>query len=103
MTGMRRTFSALLMLWLTCTARAAFAGPCTGAEAQLALISKKLTLDVTDVAEGMLRPLAVSHPECPEILLAQARIEDSRGNAQQAADLYIRYTDLEPDSSQGFA
>ena len=103
MTGMRATLLAPLLLFVTCTARAALAGPCTGAEAQLSLISKKLTLDATDIAEGMLRPLAVSHPDCPEILLAQARIEDSRGNAQQAADLYIRYTDLEPDSSQGFA
>ena len=102
-TGMRTALSALLFLWLTCTPRAALAGPCTGAEAQLALISRELTLDATDTAEGMLRPLAVSHPDCPEILLAQARIEDSRGNAQQAADLYIRYTDVEPDNSQGFA
>jgi tetratricopeptide (TPR) repeat protein len=103
MTGMRTALLALLFVWLTCTARAALAGPCTGAEGQLALISKKLTVDATDATEGMLRRLALSHPECPEILLAQARIQDSRGNAKEAADLYIRYTDLKPDSSQGFA
>jgi len=103
MTSMRTALLAPLLLFVTCTVRAAFAGPCTGAEVQLALVSRKLTLDATDVADGMLRPLALSYPECPEILLAQARIEDSRGNAKEAADLYIRYTDLEPDSSRGFA
>lgn len=102
MMGMKAALLAPLLLSVA-TASAAFAGPCTGAEAQLALISKKLTLDATDVAEGMLRPIASSYPECPEILLAQARIQDARGNAQEAADLYIRYTDLEPDNSRGFA
>src|SRR5713101_6884535 len=99
----RAALLASLLLFVACTASAAFAGPCTGAEPQLALVSKKLTLDATDVAEGMLRPIASSFPECPEILLAQARIQDARGNAQKAADLYIRYTDLEPDNSRGFA
>jgi len=55
------------------------------------------------MAEGMLRPIALSHPDCPEILLAKARIEEARGNANQAVDLYIRYTDLEPNDSRGFA
>jgi tetratricopeptide (TPR) repeat protein len=93
----------LSLLFATCTAWPAFAGPCTGAEAQLSLVSKELTLDAPDVAEGMLRPIAVSYPDCPEILLAHARLEDARGNANQAAALYIRYTDLEPDDSRGFA
>jgi len=93
----------LFLLVVTGTVWPAFAGPCTGAEAQLAQVSKQLTLDAIELAEGRLRPIAASHPDCPEILLAQARIEEARGNAQQAADLYIRYTDLEPDNSRGFA
>jgi tetratricopeptide (TPR) repeat protein len=95
--------AVLFLLFATGSVGHAYAGPCTGAEAQLARVSRELTLDATDVAEGMLRPLALSYPECPEILLAQARIQDARGNADQAAELYIRYTDLEPDKSQGFA
>jgi tetratricopeptide (TPR) repeat protein len=95
--------AVLFLLFATCSVWPSYAGPCAGAEAQLARVSRELTLDATDVAEAMLRPIALSHPECPEILLAQARIQDARGNADQAADLYIRYTDLEPDKSQGFA
>jgi tetratricopeptide (TPR) repeat protein len=81
----------------------AFASPCSGAEAQLALVSKELTLGATDLAEAKLAPMAASHPDCPDILLAQARIRQAKGDANQAADLYIRYTDLEPDDSKGFA
>jgi tetratricopeptide (TPR) repeat protein len=95
--------AAVCLLIATCSAWPAFAGPCTGIEAELVRVSRELTLGATDVAEGRLRPIASSHPECPEVLLAQARIEQARGNAQQAADLYIRYTDLEPDNSRGFA
>src|SRR5436305_509577 len=103
MTGMKKAPLARWLLFVACGAPAAFAGPCTGAEAQLALVSKKITLDAADAAQGILGALVASYPECPEILLAQARIQDSRGNAQEAADLYVRYTDLEPDNSSGFA
>ncbi len=95
--------TVVFLLFATCSVSPAFAGPCTGAEAQLVRVSRELTLAATDMAEGMLRPIALSHPDCPEVLLAKARIEEARGNANQAVDLYIRYTDLEPNDSRGFA
>jgi len=93
----------LSLLFAACTALPTFAGSCSGAEAQLAAVSKELTLGASGLAEDMLAPIAVSHPDCPEILLAQARIRQAKGDANQAADLYVRYTDLEPDDSKGFA
>ena len=95
--------TAVFLLFATCSVWPAFAGPCSGAEAQLVRVSRELTLAATDMAEGRLRPIALSHPDCPEVLLAKARIEEARGNANQAVDLYIRYTDLEPNDSRGFA
>jgi tetratricopeptide (TPR) repeat protein len=95
--------AVLSLAFAACVAVPALADPCSRAEAQLAAVSKELTLDAPDVAEGMLRPIALSHPDCPEIILAQARIQDARGEANEAANLYIRYTDLEPDDSKGFA
>src|SRR6202047_3339430 len=94
--------TAVCLLFAPCSVWPAFAGPCTGAEVQLVRVSRELTLAATDMAEGMLRPIALSHPDCPEVLLAKARIEEARGNANQAVDLYIRYTDLEPNDSRGF-
>jgi tetratricopeptide (TPR) repeat protein len=81
----------------------AFAGPCSGAEEQLANVSTKLTLGDVSGAETMLGPVVATHPECPEILLAQGRIEAAKGNAQAAANFYVQYTDLETQDSRGFA
>ena len=82
---------------------AAFAGPCTGAETQLASVSAKLTLNDVHSAETMLAPIRASHPDCPEILLAEGRIEAAKGNAQAAANFYVQYTDLESQDARGFA
>lgn len=84
-------------------ARLAFAGSCSGVEDQLARISAKLTLGDATAAEAMLGPVVASHPDCPEILLGQGRIEAAKGNAQAAANYYVQYTDLKTDDSRGFA
>ncbi len=81
----------------------AYAGPCSGAETQLASISAKLTHNDVNGAEAMLAPIVTSHPACPEILLTQGRIEAAKGNAQAAANFYVQYTDLEPQDARGFA
>jgi len=81
----------------------AFAGPCTGAETELARISAKLTLNDTSGAEAILAPILTSHPDCPEILLAEGRIEAAKGNAQAAANFFVQYTDLESQDARGFA
>jgi tetratricopeptide (TPR) repeat protein len=103
MSGSRMRTTLLSLVFATGTAWRAVASPCSGAEAQLAVVSKELTLGASGVAERMLAPIAASHPDCPDILLAQARIQQAQGDAKQAADLYIRYTDLEPGDSKGFA
>ena len=101
MSGMRHAL--IFLIFATCTSWPAFAGPCTGVEAQLALVSKQLTLGAADAAERILQPIAVSHPDCPELLLAQARLQAAKGNAAEAANLFIRYTDLVPEDSRGLA
>ena len=80
-----------------------FAGPCSGAEAQLARVSAKLTLGDIGSAEMMLTPIAASHRDCPELLLQQGRIEAAKGNTRAAAELYVQYTDLAAQDSRGFA
>jgi protein O-GlcNAc transferase len=93
----------LFLLFATGTSWPAWAGPCTSVEAQLALVSRQLTLDEPAVAERMLAPLAVSHPDCPAILLARARLQAAKGEAVEAANLFVRYTDLAPEDSSGYA
>jgi tetratricopeptide (TPR) repeat protein len=81
----------------------AFAGPCSGAEEQLAHISAHLTLGDVSGAQTILGPVAASHPNCPEVLLDRGRIEAAKGNASTAANFYVQYTDLETQDARGFA
>jgi tetratricopeptide (TPR) repeat protein len=91
------------LLFAVCARWPAFAGPCTGAERQLAQVSKALTVNALDIAENALHTLGVSYPDCPEIVLHQARLAQAKGNIREAADLYYRYTDTDPDNSRGLA
>jgi len=95
--------SVLTVLFVSAYTWPAFAGPCAGVEAQLARLSAKLTLNNVGGAETMLAPIRISHPDCPEILLAEGRIEAAKGNAQTAANFYVQYTDLESQDARGFA
>ena len=98
---MRTAFTSLL--FAVCAAWPAFAELCTGAEAQLAEVSKALTVNALDRAENTLRALIAAYPDCPEIVLRQARLAQAKGNIREAAELYYRYTDTDPDNSRGLA
>ncbi len=98
---MRAAF--LSLLFPVCFTWPAFAGPCSGAEAQLAQVSKALTLNAVDTAENTLSALSAFYPDCPEIVLHQARLAQAKGSANQAAELYYRYTDTDPNDSRGLA
>jgi len=101
---MRFMRSALLsLLFATCSAWLAFAGPCTGAETQLARVSRALTVNSLAAAENALHALSLSYPDCPEIVLHQARLSQAKGNPNEAAELYYRYTDTDPNDSRGLA
>jgi len=91
------------VLFALASAWPAFPEPCSGAQPQLARISADLTLGNVSAAEARLQPIAASHPDCPEVLLARARIEEAKGNVEAAANLYVQYTDLKPQDSRGFA
>jgi predicted Zn-dependent protease len=62
-----------------------------------------LTVNSLDNAENTLRALTPSYPDCPEIVLHQARLAQAKGNVTEAADLYYRYTDTDPNDSRGLA
>ena len=98
---MRTAF--LLLAMAVCTTWPAFAGPCTGAEGQLAKASTALTRNAVDDAETILRTLSASHPECPEIVLDQARLAQAKGSVDEAVELFYRYTDTDSNDSRGLA
>lgn len=98
---MRSAFTSVLFVaW---SASAALATPCTGAEKQLAQVSKQLTLDSLESAENNLRAVSASYPDCQEVVLQQARLAEAKGDGDRAAELFYRYTDADPNDSRGLA
>ena len=87
-------------LWAPCLASA---GQCTGAEQQLQSISSALAREALDKAEQILDSLEQSYPNCPETLLDRARLLALKGNATAAEDAFVRYRELAPDASRGYA
>src|ERR1700687_3755953 len=69
------------------------AGQCAGAEQQLQSISSALAREA----------LEQSYPHCPETLLDRARLLALKGNATAAEDAFVRYQELAPDASRGYA
>ena len=91
------------LLFVICGASRALAGTCAGADAQLAQISRQITMNELDGTKSALQSLSVSHPDCPEIVLQQARLAEAEGDPQSAAELFYRYTDADPNDSRGLA
>src|SRR5882762_2868092 len=93
----------LLSLILTaCAANPVFAGPCTGAEAQLAAVFGQLAHGAPAAAERRLVPVEATHPSCPELLLARARIQSAKGQIAEAGGTFLRYLDLAPDDLRAY-
>jgi tetratricopeptide (TPR) repeat protein len=81
----------------------AFARQCDGARPQLKEISLKLNHGDFAAAARLLGPVANSFPECPLVVLAQARIQAAEGDSDQADGTFARYLAAQPDDASGYA
>lgn len=94
-----------MFLWLGIlflTASQPFAAQCDSAGPQLKEISLKL--DHGDFAAArLLAPVASSYPECPLVVLAQARTQAAQGNLAEANSTFARYVTTQPDDASGYA
>ncbi len=97
----RRTIFVLALA--TLVAYPAFGDSCGGIKTSLAIVFRDLTRDQLDEAERALAPIEASYPDCPQTLIARARVEAAKGEAVRAEDLFVRYTNLEPDDASGYA
>jgi tetratricopeptide (TPR) repeat protein len=78
------------------------ADACAGAGTRLKALSTNLNRNEFLVAEDRLRLLKAEHPDCPSILLAEARIKASQG-AAEASDLFSQYLEKVPNDPAGLA
>jgi tetratricopeptide (TPR) repeat protein len=96
----------LFVLLLAFVSWPAFGDPCAGVEQQLALVSKQLARADIVAAQRGLGPIEASQPDCPDAVLDRARLQAANGdtaNTANAEDTFVRYNNLRPHDSQGYA
>jgi tetratricopeptide (TPR) repeat protein len=95
-----------VFLWLGflfLAASQAFASQCDAAGPQLEEISLKLDHGDSAAAARLFTPVANSFPDCPQVLLAQARTQAAEGDSAQADGTFARYVTAQPDDASGYA
>jgi Tfp pilus assembly protein PilF len=90
----------VLLAWIPPQTRAT---PCGGAEQLMALIWKDLSAENLSVAEQTLREMERTQPDCPEVILANARVAAADGAPAKAEDFFVRYADLVPNDAKAYS
>ena len=77
--------------------------PCSGAEQLMVSIWKELSAGNLSGAEEMLREVERTHLECPEVILARARVAAANGAPAEAEDFFMRYANLAPNEAKAYS
>jgi protein O-GlcNAc transferase len=92
----------IFLLAMALTSWQAHADPCGEIEAQLRLLSMRLSHADLAGAEMALAPLEPAHPDCAVLILYLARIQAAKGE-EAAEETFVHYTTLKPQDAQGWA
>jgi Tfp pilus assembly protein PilF len=76
---------------------------CSGAEQLMTSIWKELSAGNIGGAEQGLHEMERTHPECPEAILARARVAAAKGAPVEAEDFFVRYAELVPNEAQAYS
>src|SRR5213594_2270142 len=76
---------------------------CRGAEELMTSISRELSAGNVSGAEQVLHEMERKHPECPEAILAHARVEAAKGAPVEAEDFFVRYAELVPTEARAYS
>jgi len=96
--------AAMMLILLACIHPSPVrAMPCSGVEQQMASIWNELSTGNVSGAERMLQEMDRTHPECPDGILAHARVAAANGAPVQAEDFFVRYAELAPNEAQAYS
>jgi tetratricopeptide (TPR) repeat protein len=95
--------TAMLLLLACSSPPEVCAISCSGADQLMTSISKELSAGNVSSADQMLHEMERAHPECPDVILAKARIAAANGAAAQAEDFFLRYADLVPNEAKAYS
>src|SRR5690348_6645865 len=95
--------TAMLILLACIFPPRACATRCSGAEQLMTSIWRELSAGNIGGAEQILREMDRTHPECPEAILAHARVAAAKGAPVEAEDFFVRYAELVPNEAQAYS
>jgi tetratricopeptide (TPR) repeat protein len=96
--------AAMMLVLLACiTPSLVRAKPCSGAEQLITSIWKELSAGNVSGAEQLLHEMDRTHPECPDVILAHARVSAAKGAPVEAEDFFVRYAGLAPNEAQAYS
>jgi tetratricopeptide (TPR) repeat protein len=93
----------MMLAVLACISPQVRAMPCSGTEQLMASIWKELSAGNVSGAEQMLREMERTHPACPEVILANARVAAANGAPAGAQDFFVHYADLVPNEAKAYS
>jgi Tfp pilus assembly protein PilF len=94
--------ASLYLALSTILSSSAAAQTCGSVASDLAVVFQELTQAETSSAARSLQPIEEAHPDCPEVILALARIADANGDAQNAGDRFTQYLRLAPQDPRAY-
>jgi Tfp pilus assembly protein PilF len=96
--------AAMMLMLLACIPPPVVrAKPCSGAEQLMLSIGKELSAGNLVGAKQMLEEMDRTHAECPQAILAHARVAAANGAAIEAEDLFARYAEVAPNKGQAYS
>jgi tetratricopeptide (TPR) repeat protein len=77
--------------------------PCSGAKQLILPIWKELSAGNVSSAENLLHKMDRTHPECPDVILAHARVAAANDAPVEAEDFFVRYAELVPNEANAYS
>lgn len=95
--------AATMLLLLVCIPAQLRTIPCSGTEQRMASIWKELSAGNVTGAQQLLDEMDRTHRECPELILAHARIAAANDAPVEAEDFFVRYANLAPNEAGAYS
>jgi tetratricopeptide (TPR) repeat protein len=93
----------MMLVLLACISPQLSAIPCSGAEQLMTSIWKELSTGNVSGAEQALHEMERNYPECPDVILARARIAAANDMPMTAEDFFVRYAERVPNEAQAYS
>ena len=92
-----------MLVLLACISPQLRAVPCSDTEQRMASMGKELSAGNVSGAEQILHEMERTAAECPQVILANARVAAAKGTPAEAERFFARFADLVPSEAKAYS